>query len=339
MSCNHCSIASGAPAAAAGAPEIEAAWAGNRGAGQQCPTCGQFMSPKGGHVCPPPLSMADIQARVQNVSAAKRTLAAEFYDLPVPDRHLAAAIDAMERVPELVEAAYRAGHAASTPPPALDTHPVQWRRPSWAGKRRSPEELAQISDEQMSQWRQEDAECEAHNRAEKKRREGQRQQARQLLEAIYGKGSRQVKYFDKEVPAYGPAHSFVLEIENPVKEARKKQEALNKAAQREAEAKRLTQEAANWLLERGRKLGPDFAYEDALETANDIAFYEEVARREEAGKNGQWYRFDGDNNCEGEDCAGWDGHSHRCQCGSRRVSWQMGDGHSFKNLQIYAEAY
>jgi len=283
--------------------------------------------------------MTDIQARVQNLIAVKNDLAAGFSDSSASSRPMAAAIDAMERVPELVAAAYRAGHAASTPPPAFDTRPVQWRRPSWAGKRRSPEELAQISDDQMAQWRQEDAECEAHNRAERKRREGQRQQARQLLEAIYGKGSRQVKYFEKEMPSYGPAHSFVLEIENPVKEARKRKEALDKATQKEAEAKRLTQEAANWLLERGRKLGADFAYEDAQQTANDIAFYEEVARREEAGKNGQWYEFDGDDNCEGEDCAGWDGHSHRCQCGSRRVSWQQGYGHSFKDVKIYAEAY
>jgi len=52
MSCNHCATASAGPAKQAGAPEIEAAWAGNRGAGLRCQTCGRFVSPDGGHNCP-----------------------------------------------------------------------------------------------------------------------------------------------------------------------------------------------------------------------------------------------------------------------------------------------
>jgi hypothetical protein len=301
------------------------------------------MSPDGGHSCPEgAVKQQAVETEAARLASALDVVLGEagdaqrYHEPGALDRPalqtISDAIDLLEALPQALTAARQ-----QAVPPPLDTRPVQWRRPSWAGKRRSPEELAQVSDEQLAQWRQEDAECEAHNQAEKKRREGQRRQARQLLEAIYGKGSRQVKYFDKEVPAYGPPHSFVLEIEAPVKEARKKQEALNKAAQRKAEAKRLRQEAANWLLERGRKLGADFAYEDALETANEIAFDEEVARREEAGKNGTWYEFDGDNYCE--NCEGWDGHSHRCQCGNRRVSWTQGYEHNFKNPEVYAEAY
>lgn len=37
-------------------------------------------------------------------------------------------------------------------------------------------------------------------------------------------------------------------------------------------------------------------------------------------------------NCDGP-CLGWDGHSRRCECGNRRVSWEpYGD-------EIYAEAW
>ena len=48
MSCNHCSTVSTAPAAAAGAPDIEANWAANRAHPQYCPTCGAFLRADGG---------------------------------------------------------------------------------------------------------------------------------------------------------------------------------------------------------------------------------------------------------------------------------------------------
>lgn len=35
---------------------------------------------------------------------------------------------------------------------------------------------------------------------------------------------------------------------------------------------------------------------------------------------GECFEFDGDDYCE--DCAGWDGESHRCECGNRRMSWE-----------------
>jgi hypothetical protein len=49
--------------------------------------------------------------------------------------------------------------------------------------------------------------------------------------------------------------------------------------------------------------------------------------------------FDG-HNCDdlGRDCMGWDGESHRCDCGNRRVYWdtmQTSDG----KFYAYATAY
>lgn len=52
--------------------------------------------------------------------------------------------------------------------------------------------------------------------------------------------------------------------------------------------------------------------------------------------------FDG-HNCadvwdEGENCDGWDGNDHRCECGNRRVSWTFSE---YPNgvWTYYAEAY
>ncbi len=36
-----------------------------------------------------------------------------------------------------------------------------------------------------------------------------------------------------------------------------------------------------------------------------------------------------------EPCAGWDGESHRCSCGNRRVSWMLSDDKSY----VYPEAH
>lgn len=49
--------------------------------------------------------------------------------------------------------------------------------------------------------------------------------------------------------------------------------------------------------------------------------------------NGGFVDFEG-HNCEGP-CAGWDGKSRRCECGNRRVLWQLGWDNSF----VYAEAF
>ena len=50
---------------------------------------------------------------------------------------------------------------------------------------------------------------------------------------------------------------------------------------------------------------------------------------------GEFIEFNG-MNCDdlpGAECLGWDGRSHRCQCGNRRVYWTV-DGNS-----AYGEAY
>ena len=54
----------------------------------------------------------------------------------------------------------------------------------------------------------------------------------------------------------------------------------------------------------------------------------------EQRSNGGFISFDGDN-CE--DCVGWDMESRRCECGNRRVDWEV-DG-SDGEYYIFAVAY
>lgn len=78
--------------------------------------------------------------------------------------------------------------------------------------------------------------------------------------------------------------------------------------------------------------GKDFTTENATQVAEDMAFNKEVEKRI---KDGGYFEFNGQN-CDGP-CSGWDGVSHRCDCGNRRVYWQSDGG--FKDIYIYGEAY
>lgn len=40
---------------------------------------------------------------------------------------------------------------------------------------------------------------------------------------------------------------------------------------------------------------------------------------------GDYIEFDGWNCHDFGDCAGWDGKSRRCECGNRRVYWEMNE--------------
>lgn len=136
---------------------------------------------------------------------------------------------------------------------------------------------------------------------------------------------------------YGPKrvedHYRRLEEEKVRKEAAR-QQADDKARQ-EREEHVLQGEAVAWLLERGKKINVDFQVNKAVAVANELAFSEECERRS-AALNGEHVDFDGSDYCE--NCSGWDGESHRCDCGNRRVSWTADWYHSFKSPSVRAEA-
>jgi hypothetical protein len=107
--------------------------------------------------------------------------------------------------------------------------------------------------------------------------------------------------------------------------------------QREEEKTALVNEAIEYCISNGRIFNKDgFTVDTAISIANDIAFQKEVNRREEEiGDN--YIDFSGQN-CEDE-CSGWNPRDRRCECGNRRVGWSDSWSSSFKDIQIYPEAY
>lgn len=111
-----------------------------------------------------------------------------------------------------------------------------------------------------------------------------------------------------------------------------------RAEKAESEAKGLRDRAVAWLLARGKKYGDDFTADDAPAVALHIAAAEKIAALRKAEP---WHEFNGHNCNDWGDrekpCKGWDGESRRCQCGNRRVSWEI-EG-TFEDPHTYGEAY
>lgn len=130
--------------------------------------------------------------------------------------------------------------------------------------------------------------------------------------------------------------SFYETNERMEAEKIKKAEIEAKQKKLEAKQKELLNEAIQYCIENGCKFGIDVNIDNAIQTANNIAFDKEVLRREdEIGSD--YISFSGQN-CEDE-CAGWNPSSNRCECGNRRVDWTDGDTSDFRDMTIYAEAY
>jgi len=211
-------------------------------------------------------------------------------------------------------------------------HSVGYKSPKWY-RIYWKDSAAEITDEQIEAWRKETTECEDYNRPIFDALFQKRKQCFALFRELWGEDSNQFRYLLRQDVPSAPRFDFRYSVEKPIQEARKKvaAEARKKAAA--VAARSLVAEAIAWLLERGKKLGEDFTAEDAVDTADDIAYEEEVARLQ--AMDGL-HEFCGSDFCE--DCGGWDGKSHRCECGNRRVYWTQGCGHSFKEPYVYAEA-
>jgi len=134
----------------------------------------------------------------------------------------------------------------------------------------------------------------------------------------------------------GGAVRFVKMNYERYRQLAKEKEEKELKAKREAEfaenLKVIRERAVQYLLDHGKRFGLDFNLDTAIAVANETAYDVEVAIRKNASTI---YDFAGSDSCE--DCAGWDGESHRCECGNRRVYWAAeGD---FTNMTLYAEAY
>lgn len=97
------------------------------------------------------------------------------------------------------------------------------------------------------------------------------------------------------------------------------------------------EKAVMYLLEKNKNLGVHFTLENAIEKANALAYDLAKADHMEKVKAGDTtYSFSGSDSCE--DCTGWDGLCHRCNCGNRRVDWTS-DGDFINGFYFYGEAY
>ena len=124
-------------------------------------------------------------------------------------------------------------------------------------------------------------------------------------------------------------------------DALKRQEA--DAAKRKAEAEQKEHlnlkpaRAVLFLIKNGKVEGQDFTPESAIYEANNLARTRLI---ESKMAEGGPFNFSGDDSCE--DCDGWDGQERRCNCGNRRVDWEMsGDFKDFEigHACVYGEAY
>jgi alpha-galactosidase/6-phospho-beta-glucosidase family protein len=197
------------------------------------------------------------------------------------------------------------------------------------------------TDADRLKWTEEDwvkakAEHEIHkqkNIEEFRSRMAVRKEMMEMTSLAYGQNSLVEKYLKKNEPPRWTQYDIEASYRR-WKEAKAKEIQEAKVVEANKAETKLNEEAVIWLQEHGKKLGVDFSLEDAIHVANDLAADIE---RDRMKKSGGFHSFSGEDNCEG--CHGWDGESHRCECGNRRVSWTTDTGHSFKSPYIYAEAY
>ena len=135
-------------------------------------------------------------------------------------------------------------------------------------------------------------------------------------------------------------HPFSLESlyrrEDELESQRLLEEQKKKNADEQQQAIQKYQEkAVIWLLAQGEKLGEDFTLDNAVDTAENKAFYQEVNRRQ---SKVMFIEFYGNENCD-EECRGWDMTSERCDCENCRVEFERDCYFNFEDPKIHAEAY
>lgn len=127
----------------------------------------------------------------------------------------------------------------------------------------------------------------------------------------------------------------IADFTNRLTDMLKAEEAKAAKKAEEERARKLTNpllaDAIAWLAVRGKVVGIDYKMENAVEVANELAFDEEIAQIKAAN---EWQYVSGNDECT--HCRGWDGSSPRCECGTYRVSWECGYGHSFKTPSVLA---
>lgn len=209
---------------------------------------------------------------------------------------------------------------------------IKYKYPAWYRIHLS-DKVLDITDEILKEWRKETKECNDHNKLIYKQIKQKFQQVISLAIEIWGEDSLEVRYLYKKSPQYYFNLNFENDVFNKVNKLRNQKAKEIEKTEVTKKRQELNDEAIAWLLERKYEFGKDFNSETAVEFADESAFEAECNRRIEENT---FFSFAGDDNCE--DCSGWNGKSHRCDCGNRRVCWTTGLAHSFKEPYVYAEA-
>jgi hypothetical protein len=209
----------------------------------------------------------------------------------------------------------------------------QWVWPD-CSRNFSDAELLAMTDEELVRLTQDEALAIEHNRAIRADLESKKAEIIRFAESLWGKSAKIVKALHRESFPQDRWANHASDVRRKVQDLRRKAERARDEVKSEASLKALTERAVIWLQAKGKVLGQDFSLDNALTTANGIASAEEEKRLAEVGG---WHEFQGQN-CEG-DCAGWDGHSNRCQCGNRRVYWEADIDFTFENPHLCAVAY
>lgn len=158
-----------------------------------------------------------------------------------------------------------------------------------------------------------------------------------LGKAFFGDGTKERRYLDNNMRA--PRVDFMGEfrfLEEEVKRARQKKAEEEHAKQREEHQNSRLQKAILFLQGEGQVLGQDFTLDNAVQQAVELTVKKAIAKRIASG--GPF-----DHSCC-DSCDEWDGVSHRCSCGNRRMSWSIwpdpepGDVDGCASM-LYPEAY
>ncbi len=199
------------------------------------------------------------------------------------------------------------------------------------------EKLLSITDDEWKSIKDEAIRVDEENKKVTQVRQNMMSVAKKLMREIFPINDKVIKYIDKQrIPWRN--HSYYMDSyntsQNKVAALKEQQVDKERLAESKKKADAVTEEAIVWLTAKGKKLGVDFNIVNAIETADQIAFDEEINK---LIKSGDIFAFSGKDDCE--DCAGWNGIDRRCNCGNRRVEWEWGHGHSFKEPRAVAVAY
>ena len=208
-----------------------------------------------------------------------------------------------------------------------------YRYPTFYNHNYSNEDLTL---ELLEKFKIEVEEYETKNEEEYKKIVSRFKEIKVFVEEIWGTKSKEYKYIVNMILPFKPnlRESF-NHIKSRYEKKQKEEEEKKLLEKRKEEKEKLLELAILFLQERSRVLGKDFSIGEAIETANEIAFYEECEKIIK-DSNG-WIKFAGNDYCE--NCRGWDGKDKRCDCGNRRVSWEEDSSSTFMDPIVWAVAY